>query len=114
VDRKLTKERDARIVAACHALLPSLKIAGKLLRRKPLPPARVLEVFPAIAEWPARHHCTTSALEIATLIAQPGADATEITFAIVGKLHGVKPDKANRLYIQWLRSRPRTRVIELQ
>lgn len=111
---QLTKERDGKIIRACRTLMQLLKIARQLLRRKHLPAEQLVRAVRGLAEWPDAHESTMSAVDIATMISQPGADATATTFAIVGRLHAVTPEKAKRLLRTWQSKQTRARTLELR
>ena len=99
---------DIRVAIACQSLLPLIKVARKLLRRRSVTPADVLRVAPGLEAWADERN--VSALAIAELVVA-GAEPQPLVFTVVAQANpAFTSRRVASVYRRWIETRPRRRA----
>lgn len=98
----MTRVEVGTVVEACRSLLPMVKMAKQLLRRKAMAADELARAVPGLASWATTRGW--SPLDVAILVAT-GSDA----YAIAAKVTGTRRSAAQvrATYERWLLAQPR-------
>ena len=96
--------RARRIVDASNSLLPLVKAANQLLRRKRLAADELARAVPGLDGWPARYGLSHRGVDLAIYIA-----TGESAFEIVARVFGTRrtPEQIRALCDHWRKSQLR-------